>query len=96
MTIRVLAEVTLLPTQLHEMDEIVRKLAEYSLQDRGCMQYEVFKKSNGFVFIEQWQDESALKEHETQVHFQKFLQALNDTKADLKIESLTEFVNHEH
>lgn len=89
MSLYLMAEVTVPASDAHALDGAVKELTVHSVQDHGCLQYHAFQKQDGFVFMEQWQDEAALKAHEATAHFQQFTQALERTQAELKIISLT-------
>lgn len=96
MSIRILAEVTLPAAADHELAAVIPQLVAGSRQDQGCLQYDVFKKADGFVFIEHWQDEAALKAHEATPHFQKLKQAIEANNAQLRVEILSEFIGNTH
>ncbi|MDF7676893.1 putative quinol monooxygenase [Neisseriaceae bacterium ESL0693] len=96
MSVRLLAEVTLPEAAVDQLADTVTELVAASRKDQGCLQYDVFRKADGFVFIEHWQDEAALKAHEATPHFQKLGRAIDASNAQLRIEVLSEFIDSTH
>jgi quinol monooxygenase YgiN len=67
------------PEQADEVEQMFRELRAASLQEPGCLGYEVCRgdadAAGTFVLYEKWRDAAALDEHYEQVHFVRF--ALN-------------------
>lgn len=63
----------------HKIIEKAVELAEYSLHDKGCIDYDVYTSvtNDDRVFIsETWEDAKALKAHEESDHFKRIVPEL--------------------
>ncbi len=57
--------------------ENVQELVEQSRNESGNVSYSLYQHTeneNGFIMIEEWQDEAAIEIHNQSEHFTKFVQ----------------------
>ena len=65
------------PDHISEFLELARYDAENSIQEPGCLRFEVIQdldNPNGFYFYEVYQDQSALDSHRQTPHFKAFIE----------------------
>ena len=56
MSIVVYAQITTERTDGYLTKEIVRDLAKLSRREKGCIQYDLMAKENGYIVFEEWED----------------------------------------
>lgn len=68
--------------------QAVKPLIESTRKEDGNHLYQLYQDKNEFVFIEHWENQSALDIHSSSAHFKKFVEVAGPLFAKpLKIES---------
>lgn len=73
MTLKLIAEDFIDPLHIDKVLPLYEALVTATRLEPGCLHYELcqdIKNPGHFVFIEEWQDESALDAHVASTHFQ--------------------------
>ena len=69
--------------KLKEFQKIAKKLIDKSQQEKGCIEYQVYKDKDDetiFCFIEKWQSLKALESHFQTKHFKELVAKLEKLK----------------
>ena len=77
----VLAEIGIKGNITDEIIEESQKLLEASLEEEGCLGYNVYNpldKSNSLFFVEKWENKYSLEVHLKQAHFIGFHKGLGE------------------
>jgi quinol monooxygenase YgiN len=67
------------PEKRGELIEIGQRVAVASRQEAGCINYALHQDSedeNAFVFVEEWESETALREHFATPHIARFMASI--------------------
>jgi quinol monooxygenase YgiN len=67
------------PEKRAELIEIGERVAVASRQESGCINYALHQDTedeNAFVFVEEWESETALREHFATPHIAQFMAAI--------------------
>lgn len=70
-TIKVVARVVALPEQVEVVKLVLISLIESTLQEAGCITYELFQNQNDltdFTFVEEWESQELLNIHLASKH----------------------------
>jgi quinol monooxygenase YgiN len=65
-----------------ELIRVGQTVAAASRREAGCISYRLYEDTeveDEFVFVEEWEDDAALKEHFTTPHVRDFMQAIMAT-----------------
>jgi quinol monooxygenase YgiN len=65
-----------------DLVRVGQTVAAASRLEPGCMSYRIYQdteKENEFVFVEEWESDTALQEHFATSHVTEFLQAIQAT-----------------
>jgi quinol monooxygenase YgiN len=65
-----------------ELLRVSHKVAAASRAEAGCLAYRIYEDTqaeNDFVFVEEWEDEAALRRHFATPHIAEFMQAFAAT-----------------
>ncbi|MBI6529792.1 antibiotic biosynthesis monooxygenase [Proteus vulgaris] len=84
--IRLIATIVAKENYENEVLSACKAMIKPSLQDEGCIQYELHKdttQSRTFIFFEIWESQKAIDKHNETVHMKTFIENLKD-----KIDSL--------
>ncbi len=78
-TLKVVARMMASPDKIEEVRVLLTSLLEPSSRDFGCIRYECLQNladPSDFTFVEEWQNEAALKAHLNTPHLQAALAKL--------------------
>jgi quinol monooxygenase YgiN len=81
LTIRVVAKHYVNPKKLQEFIGLCKNLVEESVKEEGCIEYGVYQElenSGILTMLEEWKDESSLKEHLNSNHFREISPLLSE------------------
>lgn len=90
-TIKVVARVVALPEQVEVVKLVLISLIEPTLQEAGCITYELFQNQNDltdFTFVEEWESQELLNTHLASLHISQAtsqLAGLIATNPDIRI-----------
>ena len=74
--------------------QIGQAVAKASRQEAGCISYRLYQdteRENEFVFVEEWESDSALQRHFATPHIREFMQAIPETiiaRPDVKFHTI--------
>ncbi len=71
--------------------ELIKLYKNTHKDDKGCIYYELHKNlidENSYTFIETWQDQKSLIEHENKIHFKQFLEKVENKLESVEINKL--------
>ncbi|MEQ5708259.1 putative quinol monooxygenase [Providencia huaxiensis] len=85
MSIVVYTQITTERTDGYLTKEIVRDLAKLSRREKGCIQYDLMAKENGYIVFEEWEDTQALEMHKNSPHFKRLVEAIERDNASFSV-----------
>lgn len=85
MSIVVYAQITTEKTNGYLTKKIIRDLAKLSRREKGCLQYELMAKENGYIVFEEWENSQALETHKNTEHFRKLVEAIELDNASFSV-----------
>jgi quinol monooxygenase YgiN len=77
-----------------ELIRVGHTMAAASRREAGCISYRLYEDTeveDEFLFVEEWEDDAALKEHFTTPHTRDFMRAIQPTlvsPADVKFHTI--------
>ncbi|NTW72212.1 MAG: antibiotic biosynthesis monooxygenase [Eubacteriaceae bacterium] len=89
--ITLVSKATIKAGKLEEYKAVVGELAELSRKEEGCISYGLFedlKDPNILTFIEEWEDDEALKFHNQTEHFIKFGPKIKELREEGSVTNL--------
>lgn len=86
-----IAELALSEDTLISITPLINELAVQSRAEKGCIRYDVFKKTGAIIIIEAWADDAALEEHKTRKHFTDLVSFIERNDVVLTITELSPF-----
>ena len=91
--IKIVALITVKPEHRETLSAQFTQLVQASRAEAGNNSYDLhqdIQNSNRFVFVESWQSQAAVDEHNASEHFQAFVQAIEGKTDHLEIVMLNE------
>lgn len=85
MSIVVYAQITTEKADGYLTKKIVRDLAKQSRREKGCIQYDLMAKDNGYIVFEEWENTHALEMHKNSPHFRKLIEAIELDNASFSV-----------
>lgn len=82
--IKVIAKMTLQDGKFEEMKTIATKLVTATVKEEGNIAYQLFQDKNNpniVIFVEEWENEQALKAHTMTEHFKEAIALIKDLLA---------------
>lgn len=79
--VKVVAKSKVKTNELEKYKELVKFLIDETRKEEGCISYDLFQDINDpsiLTFIEEWEDEEALKTHMESKHFVKYVPMLGE------------------
>ncbi len=62
----------------------VRDLAKLSRREKGCIQYDLMAKENGYIVFEEWED-TRIEMHKNSPHFRRLVEAIERDNASFSV-----------
>ncbi|BBG58670.1 Putative monooxygenase ycnE [Providencia rustigianii] len=81
MSIVVYAQITTEKTDGYLTKKIVRDIAKHSRREKGCLQYDLMAKENGYIVFEEWESRQDLEMYQNSVHFKRLVDAIERDNA---------------
>lgn len=85
MSITIYAQITTENKSEFLTKDILKDFVKQSRRERGCLQYDLFTKENGYIIFEEWEDNAALELHKKSLHFQRLNEAIQRDNARIYI-----------
>ena len=76
MSIVVYAQITIEKTDGCLTKKIIRDLAKLSRREKGCIQYDLMAKENGYIVLQEWENNQALELHKNSENFKRLVEAI--------------------
>jgi len=83
-TLRVIARIKALPNKVGELLSVLTSMIEPTRKEPGCLSYVLLQNNEDptdFIFVEEWQSNTALESHFATKHFKDSLTKLPDLLA---------------
>ncbi|EKT57401.1 putative quinol monooxygenase [Providencia sneebia] len=85
MSITIYAQITTENKSEFLTKDILKDFVKQSRRERGCLQYDLFTKENGYIIFEEWEDNAAFELHKKSLHFQRLTEAIQRDNARIYI-----------
>lgn len=91
--ITIIAKFDVISDKENDFIKLAIDVTRETRKERGNLSYKIMQSeqdSSKFVFVEEWLNDTAIEQHNSSKHFQKFIENIKPlTKGDVKIERLT-------
>ncbi|ATG17707.1 antibiotic biosynthesis monooxygenase [Providencia alcalifaciens] len=81
MSIVVYAQITTEKKDGYLTKKIVSEIAKRSRMEKGCLQYDLMAKENGYIVFEEWENAHALEMYQKSSHFKQLVEAIERDNA---------------
>lgn len=67
---------------------LLKELISKSRQDKGCIHYDAYRQYSVITFVEAWQSEEDLSEHQKTTHFLSLVDFIKDNDVGLEVDTV--------